>query len=68
MDKTLLDEILMLNASEKLALIEVLYESLDKPDPEVDKAWLDVAAGRQAAVLRGEAKLIAPDEVFGKYR
>ncbi|NTV66949.1 MAG: addiction module protein [Chlorobaculum sp.] len=68
MDKTLLEEVLMLNASEKLALIEVLYESLDKPDPEVDKAWLDVAAERQAAVLKGEARLISSDEVFGKYR
>jgi predicted nucleic acid-binding protein len=68
MDKTLLEEVLMLNASEKLALIEVLYESLDKSDPEVDKAWLDVAAERQAAVLKGEARLISSDEVFGKYR
>jgi hypothetical protein len=68
MDKTLLEEVLMLNASEKLALIEVLYESLDKPDPEVDKAWLDVAAERHAAVLKGEARLISSDEVFGKYR
>ncbi len=68
MDKMLLDELLMLNASEKLALIEELYKSLDKPDPEVDKAWLDVAADRQAAVLKGEAKLISSDEVFGKYR
>ena len=68
MDKMLLDELLMLNASEKLALIEELYKSLDKPDPEVDKAWLHVAADRQSAVLKGEAKLISSDEVFGKYR
>jgi len=67
-DKMLLEEVLMLNASEKLALIEVLYESLDKSDPEVDKAWLNVAAERQAAVLNGDARLISSDEVFGKYR
>jgi hypothetical protein len=68
MNKMLLDEVLMLNASEKLALIEVLYKSLDKPDPEVDKAWVDVAANTQAAFFKGEAKLISSDEVFGKYR
>jgi len=68
MDKALLEEVLILNASEKLALIDALYESLDKPDPEVDKAWLEVAAERQAAVLKGEAKFISLDEVFGKYR
>ena len=68
MDKMLLEEVLMLNASEKLALIEELYKSLDKPDPEVEKAWLDVAADRQSAVLKGEATIISSDEVFGKYR
>lgn len=68
MDKALLEEVLILNATDKLALIDALYESLDKSDPEVDKAWLEVAAERQAAVLKGDAKLITSDEVFGKYR
>lgn len=68
MNKALIDQAMQLNASEKLALIEVLYHSLDKPDPEVDRAWLEVATQRQASVMRGEAKLIPAAEVFGKYQ
>ena len=67
MDKALFDRVLQLNAGEKLTLIEVLYKSLDRPDPEVDRHWLDVAADRQSSVVKGDARLIPASEVFGKY-
>ena len=68
MNTALIDQAMQLNASEKLTLIEALYQSLDKPDPEVDRAWREVAAQRHASVERGEAKLIPASEVFGKYQ
>ena len=68
MDKALIDQAMQLNASGKLTLIEMLDHSLDKPDPEVDRAWRDVATQRQDAVLRGRAQLIPGSEVLAHYR
>lgn len=68
MDKSLLDEALNLEDSEKLALIDELYNSLDKPDPEIEDAWLKEAIARREAYLNGKARLVPMDEVFGKYQ
>jgi len=68
MDKLLVDNALRLDDSDKLSLIEELYRSLDKPDPEVDEAWLNEAKKRLQAVREGKARLIPMSEVFGKYQ
>lgn len=68
MDKSLLDKALNLEDSEKLALIDELYDSLDRPDPEIEDAWLKEAIARREAHLRGKAKLVPMEEVFGKYQ
>src|SRR5690349_23602819 len=37
-----------LSPSDRIALIEEVLESLDKPDPEVERLWLKEAADRLA--------------------
>jgi hypothetical protein len=41
---------------------------LDKPDPEIDKAWAKEALRRQKEMRSGKVKALTMDEVFGKYR
>lgn len=68
MNKSFVEKALRLDPSEKLALIDALYNSLDKPDPEIERAWINEAVARREAYLRGEGKLISMDEVFEKFK
>jgi putative addiction module component (TIGR02574 family) len=54
MGKTELNEqALKLEAADRLMLVELLHESLDKPDPEIDRVWADEAQRRLAAYRAG---------------
>jgi putative addiction module component (TIGR02574 family) len=66
MDKNLVDGVLRLKPAERLRLIEVIYESLDRPDTEIDEAWYDEAKRRLAAIESGKAKCVPAERVIGK--
>ena len=42
----IIQQALHLKASERYALLELLHHSLDKPDPEIDRAWQEEALRR----------------------
>jgi putative addiction module component (TIGR02574 family) len=64
--KTLLDSALKLPPSQRFELIEELVYSLDRPDPELDRIWLDEAQRRLAAHRSGQATGIPEGDVLGQ--
>ena len=57
-----------LSDNEKLVVVNYLLEELDKPDPEIYKAWAKEALRRQKEMRSGKVKTLSHDEVFGKYK
>lgn len=55
---------LELNALDKIHLVEKLLSSLDKPDPEIEKAWTIEAEKRFAAYEKGDLKAIPLEKVL----
>ena len=55
---------LALNALEKIHLVEKLLSSLDKPDPEIEEAWIKETEERFAAYEKGELKAIPLEKVL----
>ncbi len=61
----LLESALKLEPAERFALADEILHSLDKPDPEIDRLWLEEAERRLAAFRRGEVKGIPAQQVIG---
>ncbi len=59
-----IEQALKLKASERFVLIEMLQESLDKSDPEIDRIWLEEAQRRLQAHREGRLATIPMEEVF----
>ncbi len=57
---------LQLKPAERLQVIDRLHESLDQPDPEIDRLWREEAVRRLDAYRRGETTGIPMEEVFRK--
>lgn len=55
---------LALNALDKIHLVEKLLSSLDKPDPEIEMAWIKEAEERFASYEKGELKAIPLEKVL----
>jgi putative addiction module component (TIGR02574 family) len=61
-------EIQALPDSEKLHLVDVILEDLDKPDPEIDHVWAEEARKRWAAYKAGKAPTVNYETVMAKHR
>jgi len=59
--------VLKLNPAERFELIEYALHSLDKPDPEVDRLWIEEAERRLVAYRAGKVKGIAAHDVLGEF-
>ncbi len=57
-----------LSPSERIELVDAIVESLDEPDPSIDRLWAKEAEERLAAYRRGEIKAVPLQEVLAKYR
>ena len=61
------EEIRALSASEKEALLRLLWEELDGPsDPDVEAAWLEEVRRRGHEIDTGQVELVPADQVFRK--
>jgi putative addiction module component (TIGR02574 family) len=60
----LIEQVLHLKASERYALLELLHQSLDKPDPEIDRAWQEEALRRLTAYDEGRLECVSMEEAF----
>ena len=56
---------LKLDPVERFKLVDELLHSLDCPDPEIDRIWLEEAERRLATYRAGRVKGIPAEEIFG---
>jgi len=62
--ETLEKEALSLKSKEKIHLVELLLESLDKPDMGIQDTWIQESEKRYDAFKAGKVKAISYDEVI----
>lgn len=63
--KALIDSAMKLGPAERFELIDELLHSLDRPDPEIDRVWIEEAERRLAAYRTGRMKGIQARDVVG---
>jgi putative addiction module component (TIGR02574 family) len=56
-----------LPATDRIKLVEHLLTTLDKPDPEIDQAWVEESERRLDAYLRGETTARDAKDVLAKH-
>ncbi len=61
------DKAKLLNPLERLQLIDALLETLDKPNPEIEKLWIKESDARYEAYKKGELKATDWEEVKKRY-
>jgi hypothetical protein len=66
-DKIVL-EIEKLPDLDKLHLVDTILMGLDKPDPEIDRAWAIEARRRWEAFKNGQIPTVSYAEVLAKHR
>jgi putative addiction module component (TIGR02574 family) len=64
--KKLIDEVLSLPVEERARIATTLLESLNVPNPAIDKKWAAVAKRRLEELRSGKVKPISGDEVFDR--
>lgn len=62
------EEVRQLPDMEKLALVEEILGQLDRPDPEVDKAWVEEVRQRRKAFQEGRMEAHDYSDVMARYR
>ncbi len=62
----IIDEALSLSPRDRYLIIEKLNDSLNVPNSEVEKAWIEESIQRSKAYERGELGTVTFEEVFGK--
>jgi len=60
-----LDQALKLTPYERFTIVDSLIQSLDRPDENLNKIWLDEAERRLIAYREGRLKGIPAEEIFG---
>ena len=70
MSKTtdILKEAITLPPSERASLIDMLLNSLDEQDNEIDRLWAIETEGRIDAYDKGKLKSVTIDKILEKYR
>ena len=56
-----------LDPAARFALVDEILHTLDKPDPEIDRLWIEEAERRLAAYRRGEVQGIPVEDVIGTF-
>jgi putative addiction module component (TIGR02574 family) len=65
--KSITEEAERLPATDRIRLVEHLLATLDKPDPDIDRAWADESERRLDAYLQGEATARDAKHVLAKH-
>lgn len=58
---------IVLDAKERVRLVEAILYSLDKTDPEIEKSWVVESEARYEAYKRGELLALGWDELRKNY-
>ena len=62
----IIEEALRPPAAARFQIVDQLMQSLDKPDPEIDRIWGEEAVRRLASFDAGRSKTFSPEDVFGQ--
>jgi putative addiction module component (TIGR02574 family) len=62
----LMDEVISLPLEARARLADVLLNSLNRSDPEIDRIWAEEATKRLEEIRRGKVKTVPIEEVFEK--
>jgi putative addiction module component (TIGR02574 family) len=63
--RELLEQALKLDPVERLELVDRVLHSLDRPDPVIDRIWIEEAERRLAAYRAGKVRGIPAEDVVG---
>jgi len=58
---------IVLDAKERIRLVEAILYSLDKTDPEIEKSWIAESEARYEAYKRGELVAVNWEELRKRY-
>jgi putative addiction module component (TIGR02574 family) len=64
---SIVEEAERLPAADRVRLVEHLLATLDKPDPEVDRAWAEESERRLDAYSRGDTTARDAKDVLAKH-
>jgi putative addiction module component (TIGR02574 family) len=64
----LVSQIRALTDVEKLRLVDAILTDLDKPDPDIDRVWVEEARKRWAAYKAGRITTVSYEDVMAKHR
>lgn len=65
---SLLKEALQLRPADRLRLVELLVESLDKPDKNIEKIWKRESEKRYRALKDGKVNTIPLEDIIQRYK
>jgi len=63
--RELLEQALRLDPAERLELVDRVLRSLDRPDPEIDRVWIEEAERRLVEYRLGKVRGVSAEEVVG---
>jgi hypothetical protein len=63
----LISQALKLNPAERFDLVDQVLPSLDRPDPEIDRIWLEEAERCLRTCREGKVKGVPAEEIFGEF-
>lgn len=53
--------------ADRFELVDQILQSLDRPDPAIDRIWQEEAVRRLAAHRAGKVRCIPAEEILGKF-
>jgi putative addiction module component (TIGR02574 family) len=66
--EVLLQEAIQLRPAEKAMLVDGIMDSLDHPDSEISRLWIEEAERRYDAYKAGLMSFVSEEELFGANR
>ena len=60
----IISEALVLKPQERYLIIENLVKSLNQPNTEIDKLWIEESMKRVQAIKKGTLKTVSYEDVF----
>jgi putative addiction module component (TIGR02574 family) len=64
--KDLIEEAMSLPVEERAMVVDSILKSLNPPESDIDKKWVDVAKRRLSELRSGKVEAIQGDKVFNK--